>query len=234
MSGGRTSSPRACGRVSETTPDADVPRPNRRRLFVLMQSSNDRCVACAPRLSCANAGAATQQRAQRRAGPRSHQGVSHTGACGGLTTRMLVALSFLSSAISASDSLKSNTSRFSFRCAGVGGARDGAEAELHQIAQRHLRGALAVRLADALERVGARHLAARDRHIGDHRHAVLLARRQHLVLVDEGMHLDLVADQRLGGHRPGLVQHLAGEIGDADMLGLAVLLGLAQRADAES
>src|SRR3989304_4835056 len=47
------------------------------------------------------------------------QGVSHCGACGGLTTRILVALSFLSSAISASDSLKSNTSRFSFRCAGV-------------------------------------------------------------------------------------------------------------------
>ena len=111
-------------------------------------------------------------------------------------------------------------------------ARDRAQAELHQIAQRHLRRALAMRLADALQRLGARHLAARDRHIGDHRHAVLLARRQHLVLVDEGMHLDLIADQRLAGHRPGLVQHLGGEIGDADMLGLAVLLGLAERADA--
>ena len=33
------------------------------------------------------------------------------------------------------------------------------------------------------------------------------------------------------GHRPGLVQHLGGEIGDADMFGQAVLLGLAQRAD---
>ena len=31
----------------------------------------------------------------------SHQGVSHSGACGGLTTRMLVALSAFSSAISA-------------------------------------------------------------------------------------------------------------------------------------
>ena len=70
--------------------------------------------------------------------------------------------------------------------------------------------------------------------IGDHRHAVLLACRQHLVLVDEGMHLDLVADQRLGRHRPGLVQHGRGEIGDADMLGLAVLLGLAERADADA
>src|SRR5262249_4087707 len=38
---------------------------------------------------------------------RTHYGVSHFGACGGLTTRMFVALSFLSSAISASESLKS-------------------------------------------------------------------------------------------------------------------------------
>src|SRR5512146_337614 len=46
------------------------------------------------------------------------QGVSHTGACGGLTTRILVALSALSSAISAALSVKSKTSRFSFRCWG--------------------------------------------------------------------------------------------------------------------
>src|SRR5262249_55518337 len=38
---------------------------------------------------------------------RTHYGVSHFGACGGLTTRMFVALSFLSSAISESESLKS-------------------------------------------------------------------------------------------------------------------------------
>jgi len=38
---------------------------------------------------------------------RTHYGVSHFGACGGLTTRMSVALSFLSSAISESESLKS-------------------------------------------------------------------------------------------------------------------------------
>jgi hypothetical protein len=37
---------------------------------------------------------------------RTHYGVSHFGACGGLTTRMFVAFSFLSSAISASESLK--------------------------------------------------------------------------------------------------------------------------------
>src|SRR4029079_11453728 len=46
-------------------------------------------------------------------------GVSHFGACGGLTTRILVALSFLSSAISESESLKSNTSMFCFRWSGV-------------------------------------------------------------------------------------------------------------------
>ena len=44
-----------------------------------------------------------------------HHGVSHIGACGGFTTRILVALSFLSSAISASDNLKSNTSILAFR-----------------------------------------------------------------------------------------------------------------------
>lgn len=54
----------------------------------------------------------------RRDAAPSH-GVSHFGACGGLTTRILVALSFLSSAISASESLKSNTSRFCFRWSGV-------------------------------------------------------------------------------------------------------------------
>ena len=54
---------------------------------------------------------------------------------------------------------------------------------------------------------------------------------KNLVLVDERMHLDLVADQRFGRHRPGLVQHLRGEIGDADMSGLAVFLGLTQRGD---
>src|SRR6185437_6644728 len=61
-------------------------------------------------------GAETDQRNFKYLGPgRRHQGVSHTGACGGLTTRILVALSFLSSAISASSSLKSNTSRLAFR-----------------------------------------------------------------------------------------------------------------------
>src|ERR1700755_1746630 len=52
-------------------------------------------------------------------GGRPHYGVSQTGAWGGFTTRMLVALSFLSSAISASLSLKSNTSRFCSRWSGV-------------------------------------------------------------------------------------------------------------------
>src|SRR5262249_18537918 len=50
---------------------------------------------------------------------QSHYGVSHFGACGGFTTRILVALSFLSSAISASESLKLKTSRFCFKCSGV-------------------------------------------------------------------------------------------------------------------
>src|SRR5262249_913722 len=44
---------------------------------------------------------------------------SHFGACGGFTTRKLVALSFLSSVISVSESLKSNTSRFCFKCSEV-------------------------------------------------------------------------------------------------------------------
>jgi hypothetical protein len=45
------------------------------------------------------------------------------------------------------------------------------------------------------------------------------------------MHLDLIADQRLGRHRPGVVQHLRGEIGDTNMPGLALFFGLAQRGD---
>src|SRR6185437_7607689 len=46
-------------------------------------------------------------------------GVSHTGACGGLTTRILVSLSFFNSAISASVNLKSKTSRLALRWSGL-------------------------------------------------------------------------------------------------------------------
>ena len=55
------------------------------------------------------------------------------------------------SAISASVSAKSKIAKFSDKPLDLAGARDDGDALLHQPAQAHLRGGLAVRLADARE-----------------------------------------------------------------------------------
>jgi hypothetical protein len=54
-----------------------------------------------------------------------------------------------------------------------------------------------VSLANEFKGVGTRNLAARYGAIRDNCHAMLLASGKHFVLIDEGMHLDLVADERL-------------------------------------
>src|SRR5262245_34642384 len=111
---------------------------------------------------------------------------------------------------------------------GIGGARDRHDALLDQIAQRHLRGALAVVLADALEHRVARHLAAGDRAIGGRRDAVLTTGGEHLALIEERMDLDLVRRQRLARELDRLRKQRGGEVGDADMLGTPVPFGFAK------
>ena len=79
----------------------------------------------------------------------------------------------------------------------LAGARNDDDTLLDQPAQTNLRGGLAMRLADLFEHLVALGAAARDRAIGDNRHAVLAAGRDHLVLIEKRMAFDLVADQRL-------------------------------------
>ena len=50
-----------------------------------------------------------------------------------------------------------------------------------------------------VEHLVALDAAARDRTVGNDRHAMLAAGRDHLRLIEERMHLDLIADQRFAG-----------------------------------
>ena len=67
----------------------------------------------------------------------------------------------------------------------LAGARNDDDVLLHQKAQADLRGGLVVRGADTREHLVVAGIAARDRAIGDDRHAVLAAGRDHLRLVEE-------------------------------------------------
>src|SRR5262249_32486145 len=91
------------------------------------------------------------------------------------------------------------------------GARDGANTLPDQLTHGARRCLFLMRLSNALKSTSPRTLAARNRAICDDRHAVFLAGSKHLVLIDKGMHLDLIADERLRGHRPGLVEQGGGE-----------------------
>ena len=113
----------------------------------------------------------------------------------------------------------------------LAGARNDAEAALHEKAQRDLRRALAMPLADGREHAVIRQSAPRHRAISDHANAVLFARRDHLALVEIGMHLDLVAGDRLAGELHRLIEQRDGEIRHADVTRAALFLHLAQRAD---
>jgi hypothetical protein len=116
--------------------------------------------------------------------------------------------------------------------AGLGAPWDQDDALLHQPAKRDLRRGLAVHLADAFEIGVSRRGAARERAIGRHRDVVLATSSDQFRLVQKRMHLDLVGDERLACKPRRLIEHGAGEIGDADVPGLAVLLGIAQQTNA--
>src|SRR5215469_2399720 len=78
------------------------------------------------------------------------------------------------------------------------GARNDDDPLLHQIAQRDLRRALALGGTDAGKDRVLLGITASDRAIGNDRHAMRTASGDDLRLIEEGMHLDLVADERLG------------------------------------
>ena len=88
-----------------------------------------------------------------------------------------------------------------------------------------------MRDADAGEHFVVPGIAARDRTIGDHRHAVTAARREHFGLIEIGMTFDLVADQRLRREPVRLLDHGHSEIRNADMPRQPVTLDLAQPAE---
>jgi len=98
---------------------------------------------------------------------------------------------------------------------------------LHEEAERDLRRGLFVRGADPRQHIVAAGLTLGDRAVGGHRHAVLAAGRQHLRLIEIGMALDLIADQRLGGRFPRRLDQRDVEVGDADVPGQSVTLDLA-------
>jgi len=110
------------------------------------------------------------------------------------------------------------------------GARDCGEAEFDEIAQRHLRGSLAVRRADAPKHRIAQDRAARQRTIGRNRDPQAPARCDHARLIEIGMHLDLIGDERLTRKRYRLLDQRDGEVGDADMARAAIALDPRQRA----
>jgi len=113
---------------------------------------------------------------------------------------------------------------------GPAGARDDHDALLHQPAQRDLGGALAVRRADGGEHRVVPGAAPRNRTVSDDRHALGMAGGGHFRLVEKGMHLDLVADQRLACKPQRLFDERNREVGNADVAGEPALLDLAQRA----
>ena len=111
------------------------------------------------------------------------------------------------------------------------GSRDDDNVLLHEIAQANLRRGLAVCGADPRQKLVISRAAARDRTIGDDRHAVLAAGGDHLRLVEKRMTFDLIANERLGRKPHRLLDELDGEIGHPDMARQPIALDLAQRAE---
>ena len=102
---------------------------------------------------------------------------------------------------------------------------------LHQKAQADLRRALAMRGADTGQHLIVTHAAARDRTVGDHRHALLSASSDQRRLVEERMTLELITDQRFAADLHRLFDLRHAEVGDADVTRQSVALGLAQHVD---
>ena len=102
---------------------------------------------------------------------------------------------------------------------------------LRQEPQAHLNRALAVRLCNAGEHLVAVDAAAGHGTIGDGRHAMPPARRNDLRLVDERMHLDLIADQRLVRQPHRFVDQGDGKVRNPDMACKSHALDLAERAE---
>src|SRR5260370_1215324 len=111
------------------------------------------------------------------------------------------------------------------------GARDDRDAALHQEAQAHLHRALAMRLADARKHFVPADAASGHRTISHDGHAVAPAGRDHLRLVNEGMYLDLVADERLGCKLHGLFDERNGKVRYPDVASQTRALDLAQGAE---
>ena len=88
-----------------------------------------------------------------------------------------------------------------------------------------------MRLRDAREQRVPTHAAARHGTIGHGRHPVPAAGRDHLRLIDERMHLDLIADQRLVRKLHGLFDQRDGEVRYADVAGKSRALDLAEGAE---
>src|SRR5262245_59097173 len=81
------------------------------------------------------------------------------------------------------------------------GARDRRDALLHKPAQADLRRRLAMDPSDSGERFVVPDAALRNRAVGDECKAALIAGRPHLGLVEIGVILDLIADERLRTQR---------------------------------
>ena len=96
-------------------------------------------------------------------------------------------------------------------------ARHQREALLHDPALRHLGNGLCVSARDLGQHGIVQEFAARQRAIGGHDQAVAAAGGQHLVLLEIGVHLDLVGDQRLRAQTRGLVEQRHGEVRHADV-----------------
>src|SRR5208282_725831 len=113
----------------------------------------------------------------------------------------------------------------------LAGARNDDNVLLHQKAQRDLRGALAVRGADARQHPVVAGAAAGDRTVGDDGHAVPPAGGDHFRLVEEGMALDLIADQGFARRPHRFLDLRHGEVGYADMACEAVALDAREGAE---
>ena len=158
-----------------------------------------------------------------------HGQASQAGACGGLTTRPSDALEPADGRHLLVAQREVEHREIGGKVIGIGGARNRNDALLHQIAQRDLRRRLAMRRADAIERVVVRDLPSRQRAIGGDREAMLAAGRDDLGLVEKRMDFDLVVHQRLIRGLNGLIQHPAGEICHADVARQPGALERAQR-----
>src|SRR3974390_3534683 len=108
----------------------------------------------------------------------------------------------------------------------LAGARDHRDAFLGEPAQTDLCSALAMSLTDASEYLVHYGAAARDRTIGNHNHAVPFAGGDDLVLVEEWVALDLIADQRLARHLDSFLEQRHREIRHTDLFDVALVLYL--------